>query len=106
MAMNKLKVSDTVIVLAGKNKSKSGKIIKIMGDRALVENVNIVKKHVKPNPQANQQGGILEREAPIHISNIAIVNPITGKADRVGFKILEDGKKVRYFKSNNEIIDI
>ncbi len=104
--MLKIKRDDEVIVIAGKDKGKRGKILKTLGDgRYLVSGVNMIKKHTKPNPQAGQQGGIVEKEAPIQASNVAIFNPQTQKADRVGFKFLEDGKKVRFFKSNNEVID-
>ena len=75
-------------------------------DRLVVESVNMVKKHTRPNPQKGITGGILDKEAPLHVSNVALVNPITGKADRVGFKTLEDGRKVRFFKSNGEVVDI
>lgn len=117
--MRKLKTGDDVIVLAGKDKGKQGKLIKIAQDKkrkkrglkVLVEGVNMVKKHVRPNPNANEKGGIREREAFIDISNVAILNPTTKKADRVGFKTVEESgaekpKKVRYFKSNGEVIDI
>ena len=101
----KIKRDDEVVVLAGKDKGKQGKVLKILTDkdRVIVEGVNVVKKHQKPNPGAGESGGIVEQEAAIHISNVAILNPETGKADRVGFRI-EDGKKVRFFKSNNAII--
>ena len=101
-----------VVVLTGKDKGRTGKVIKIVkDDRALVEGVSIVKKHVKPNPHKNTQGGIIERESAIHISNLALLNPMTNKADKVGFKFIEpknegeNPKKVRYFKSNNEMVD-
>jgi len=104
--MMKIKRDDEVIVIAGKDKGKRGKVIKNLNNgRYLVSGVNMVKKHVKPNPQAGQQGGIVEKEAAIQVSNVAIFNPQTQKADRVGIKFLEDGKKVRFFKSNNEVID-
>jgi len=107
MAMKKIKRDDMVIVIAGKDKGRTGKVIKLLPkSRALVEGVNMVKKHVRPNPQKNDQGGILDREAGIHISNIAILNPIGKKADRVGFKTLKDGSKVRYFKSNDEVVEV
>ncbi|RTE87643.1 MULTISPECIES: 50S ribosomal protein L24 [Gammaproteobacteria] len=101
----KIRRDDEVIVLAGKDKGKRGKVLKVLTgeDRVVVEGVNIVKKHQKSNPAMNEPGGIIEKEAPIQVSNVAIFNPTTSKADRVGFKI-EDGKKVRFFKSNNEII--
>ncbi len=104
--MMKIKRDDEVIVIAGKDKGKRGKVIRNLNNgRYLVSGVNMIKKHVKPNPQAGQQGGIVEKEAAIQVSNVAIFNPQTQKADRVGIKILDDGKKVRFFKSNNEVID-
>lgn len=105
--MHKIKVGDTVIVLAGKDKGRTGRVLKsVKNGRVLVEGVNLVKKHVRGNPQRNETGGIIEREAGLDISNLAILNPQTNRADRVGIKVLEDGKKVRYFKSNNEVIDV
>jgi large subunit ribosomal protein L24 len=102
---SKIRRDDEVIVLAGKDKGKTGKVTKVLVEdsKVFVEGVNIVKKHQKPVPQLQQAGGIVEKEAPIHVSNVAILNPATGKADRVGFRV-EDGKKVRFFKSNNELI--
>ena len=103
--MKKIKSEDEVIVLAGKDKGKRGKVTKILDDgRVLVSGVNMIKKHTKPNPQAGIAGGIVEKEAPLQGSNIAIYNAATSKADRVGFRI-EDGKKVRFFKSNNELVN-
>lgn len=103
--MRKLKAGDDVIVITGKDKGKYGKVVRFRGsDRVIVENINLAKRHTKGNPMQNTQGGIVDKEMPIHISNIALVNPTTNKADRVGFKFLEDGTKVRYFKSNNEVI--
>ncbi|WP_028117113.1 50S ribosomal protein L24 [Ferrimonas senticii] len=100
----KIRRNDEVVVLAGKDKGKRGKVTKVLSTgKVLVEGVNLVKKHQKPNPQLGVQGGVVEKEAPIHASNVALFNPATGKADRVGFKI-EDGVKVRFFKSNNEIV--
>lgn len=107
--MKRIKKDDTVIALAGRDKEKQGKVLSVDGDKIVVEGVNFVKKHVKPNPQLQQQGGIISKEAWIHVSNLALVNPISGKADKVGFKFIDvDGakKKVRYFKSNNELVDI
>jgi len=105
--MRKIKKGDEVIVLAGKDKGKRGTVLRVVDDkRALVDSVNIVKKHQKPNPNAGVTGGILQQEAPIQISNIAIYNPLTKKADRVGFKMLEDGRKVRIFRSNGEVVDL
>lgn len=106
MAMKKIKVNDFVMVITGKDKGRSGKVVKSLGDRVLVEGVNMMKKHVRANPQAGIEGGILDREAGIHISNIALMNTATKKADRVGIKTLEDGRKVRYFKSTGEVVDV
>lgn len=104
---NKFRAGDEVIVICGKDKGKRGTITRVHTDtaRVVVENVNVVKKHQKGNPQMNQPGGIIEKEMPIDCSNVAIFNPATGKGDRVGFKFLEDGRKVRYFKSNGEVLD-
>lgn len=103
--MRKIKVNDSVIVLAGKDRGKTGIVNKVLeNDKVVVDGVNMVKKHQKPNPAANQPGGIISKAMPLHMSNIALVNTVTGKADRVGFKTLEDGKKVRYFKSNGEVL--
>ena len=105
--MQRLRKGDDVVVLAGRDRGKQGTILKILrGGHALVDNVNVVKRHTKPNPNKGITGGIVEKEAPIHLSNLALYNPITKKADRVGFKQLEDGRKVRYFKSNNEVVDV
>jgi len=104
--MQKIKKGDDVIVLVGKDKGKSGRVSKVLSNSlVLVEGINQVKKCQKPNPNAGIQGGIVTKDMPINISNIALYNPTTKKADRVGFKFLEDGKKVRYFKSTNEVID-
>jgi len=105
--MQKIKKGDEVIVLAGRDKGKVGEVLQVLSnDRALVNDVNTVKRHTKPNPNKGQQGGIIEKESAIHISNIALYNPETKKADRVGIKNLEDGRKVRYFKSNGEVVDL
>ncbi|MES9832261.1 MAG: 50S ribosomal protein L24 [Candidatus Thiodiazotropha sp. L084R] len=104
---SKIKKGDEVIVITGKDKGKRGTVVKTLeNDRLVVENVNMAKKHTKPNPNKGEPGGILDKEMPLHISNVALYNPATDKADRVGFKILEDGKKVRIFKSNQEVVDI
>jgi len=105
--MQKLKKGDDIVVIAGRDKGKRGTISNMMpaADRVLVEGINMVKKHQKPNPAMGVPGGIVEKEMPLHVSNVAIFNPATGKADRVGIKILEDGRKIRIFKSNNEAID-
>jgi len=101
----KIRRDDEIVVITGKDKGKSGKVVKVLTgeNRVIVEGVNLVKKHQKPNPQLGVAGGIIEKEAPIHVSNVAILNPETGKADRVGFRF-EDDKKVRFFKSNGETI--
>lgn len=103
--MNRIRKGDQVVVIAGKDKGKKSEITRVVGDRVLVANINVVKRHTKANPQAGQAGGIVEREAPIHISNVMLFNPATGKGDRVGFKVLEDGRKVRVFRSSGEAID-
>ena len=106
MAMLKIKRDDEVIVIAGKDKGKRGKVLKVLdNDRVLVSGIQMIKKHQKPNPQLGVPGGIVEKEAPIQVSNVAIFNSTTNKADRVGFKILEDNKKIRIFKSNGEAVD-
>ncbi|CAL7959380.1 50S ribosomal subunit protein L24 [Gammaproteobacteria bacterium] len=106
--MRKIKKGDEVIILTGKSKGVCGKVLRTLekGARVMVEGANMIKKHVKPNPNTNTQGGIIEREAPLHISNVAIYNQGTKKADRVVFKVLQDGKKVRCFKSNGELVEI
>ena len=102
---SKIRRDDEVIILAGKDKGKTGKVTKVLVEngKVFVEGVNLIKKHTKPVPQLQQPGGIVEKEASLQVSNVAIVNPKTGKADRIGFRI-EDGKKVRFFKSDNELI--
>ena len=104
--MQRIKKGDEVIVTAGKDKGRRGNVMQVLGDRVMVENINVVKKHAKPNPMAGVEGGIVEKEMSIHISNIMLFNPATNKGDRVGIKTLEDGKKVRFFKSNNEVVDV
>ena len=104
--MQKIKKGDDVIVRAGKDKGKSGRVTKVLeGGKVLVEGINQVKKNQKPNPNKGISGGIITKDMPIDISNIGLYNPATKKADRVGFKFLENGKKVRYFKSTNEVVD-
>lgn len=104
----KIKTGDEVILIAGKDKGRRGKVVSIdkSARRVLVEGVNMMKKHVRPNPQRGEQGGVVEKEAFIHISNVAIFNPLTKKADRIGYKLQEDGKKVRIFRSNNENVEV
>ncbi len=103
--MFKIKRNDEVVVIAGRDKGKRGTVLKVLDGKLLVRGVNMVKKHQKPNPQKGAPGGIVEQEAPIQVSNVAIFNPQTQKADRVGFKFLDDGNKVRCFKSTNEVIE-
>jgi len=103
--MRKIRQGDQVIVLTGKDKGQKGKVLTILGDKVLVEGVNRAKKHQKGNPNAGIQGGIIDKDMPINISNVGLYNPETQKADKVGFRFLEDGKKVRYFKSTNEVVD-
>ncbi len=103
----KIRKGDDVIILAGKDKGKRGTILSMLSqDRVVVENINLAKKHVKPNPMKGEQGGIIEKEMPINISNVALFNPASDTADRVGFKVLEDGRKVRVFKSDGEVVDV
>ena len=104
--MARIHKSDQVIVLAGKDKGKRGTVLRVLDDgHVVVEGVNRVKKHQKPNPMRNQPGGIVEKEMPIQASNVALFNAATQKADRVGYKVLEDGRKVRVFRSNSEMVD-
>lgn len=104
----KIKSGDEVILIAGKDKGRRGKVTSVdtKNQRVFVEGLNLMKKHTRPNPQQGQQGGIVEKEASVHISNVAIFNPRTKKADRVGYKHLEDGSKVRVFKSDNERVEV
>ena len=103
--MNKIRKGDQVIVTTGKDKGKRGDVVRVLGDKVVVSNINVVKRHTKPNPQAGQPGGVIEREAPIHISNVMLFNPATGKGERIGFKVLEDGRKLRVFRSSGEAVD-
>jgi large subunit ribosomal protein L24 len=105
--MRKIRKGDDVVVITGKDKGRRGLVLRMLEDgHLLVEGVNKVKKHMKPNPAKGVAGGIVEKEMPLDISNIALFNPATQKADRVGIKVLEDGRKVRYFKSNGEVLDV
>lgn len=105
--MRKIKKGDDVVVIAGKDKGKRGDVVRVLpSERLVVENINMVKRHTKPNPVRNIVGGIMEREASIHVSNVALFNPLTKKADKVGIRTLADGRKVRFFKSNQEVIDV
>ena len=103
--MKRIRKGDHVVVIAGKNKGQRGDVLRVGEDRVVVSNVNLIKRHTKPNPQANQAGGIIEREASIHLSNVQLFNPATNKGERVGFKTLEDERKVRVFRSNGEVVD-
>ena len=103
--MNKIRKGDEVVVITGRDKGRRGTVIKVLAnDRVLVENVNMVKRHTRPNPQRGTQGGIVEKEASLHLSNVALIDPKSDKPTRVGFKVLEDGTKVRVFKSNGEVV--
>lgn len=103
----KIRKGDDIIVVAGKDKGKRGTVLSVLGDdQLLVENINLAKKHMKPNPQKGEPGGIVDKEMPIQVSNVALFNPSNGKGDRVGFKTLDDGRKVRVFKSNGEVVDV
>ncbi len=105
--MRKIKKGDDVVVLTGKDKGKRGTVLRVVdAESVLVENVNLVKKHQKGNPQRGTPGGIVDKEMPLNVSNVGLYNPQTGRADRVGFKILEDGRKVRVFKSDGEVVDV
>jgi len=104
--MHKIRKGDEVVVMTGRDKGRRGAVLKLLDEeRVLVENVNMVKRHMRPNPQRNVQGGIVEKEAPLHISKIALWNPAAKKADRVGIRTLGDGRRVRFFKSNKEVVD-
>lgn len=105
--MAKIKRGDEIIVKAGKDKGRRGEVLKVLDDgRVLIANINIAKKHQKPNPNMGVAGGIIEREMPLDISNVMLYNPVTKKGDRVGYKTLDDGRKVRVFKSNQEVVDV
>ena len=103
--MNRIRKGDHVVVTAGKDKGKRGDVVSVAGDKVIVSNVNLVKRHTKPNPQASQPGGVIEREAPIHVSNVMLFNPASGKGERIGTKVLEDGRKLRVFRSSGEAVD-
>jgi large subunit ribosomal protein L24 len=104
--MNKIRKGDQVVVTTGKDKGKRGTVLRVLPtSRVVVEGINRVKKHQKPNPMKGLTGGIMEKEMALHVSNVAIFNSISSKADRVGFRVLEDGRKVRFFKSNGEVVD-
>ena len=102
--MNRIKKGDRVVVTAGKDKGKHGDVMSVAGDRVVVANINIIKRHTKPNPQVGQPGGVIEREASIHISNVMLFNPASGKGERVKTKVLENGERLRVFRSSGEAI--
>ena len=102
--MSRIRKGDNVVVIAGRDKGKRGDVTRVLEEHVVVNGINQVKKHQRPNPMKGQQGGIVTKETPIHVSNVAIWNPITQKADRIGVRTLEDGRKVRFFKSNGELI--
>jgi len=105
--MKRIRKGDEVIVIAGRSRGQRGHVLRVLDEeRLLVENVNMVKRHTRPDPGRNVPGGIVEREAPIHVSNVQLYNPGTSKADRVGFKVLADGRKVRIFKATGEAVDL
>ncbi len=105
--MSKIRKGDKVVVTAGRDKGKLGAVVRVLeNDRLLVENVNVVKRHTRPNPQRGVAGGIVDKESPIHISNVMLVNPTTGKGERIGYKTLEDGRKVRFFRKSGEVADV
>jgi large subunit ribosomal protein L24 len=105
--MKKIRKGDKVVVLAGRDKGKQGTVLRVFEDsRVLVENVNMIKRHTKPNPNKGVTGGIIDREAPIHASNVALFNPATGKGERVGMRVMQDGSKVRFFKKSGEVADV
>jgi large subunit ribosomal protein L24 len=103
--MNKIRKGDEVVVLTGKDKGKRGTVLNVLDSHVVVEGVNRVKKAVKPNPMRGTTGGLIDKDMPIDISNVALFNPATGKGDRIGIRSLEDGRKVRFFKSNGEVLD-
>jgi large subunit ribosomal protein L24 len=105
--MKKIRKGDKVVVLAGRDKGKQGTVLRVFEDsRVLVENVNMIKRHTKPNPNKGVTGGIIDREAPIHVSNVALFNPATGKGERVGMRLMQDGSKVRFFRKSGEVADV
>ena len=103
--MNKIRKGDEVVVITGRDKGRRGTVIRVAGEKVFVENINMVKRHTRPNPQRNVQGGIVEKEAALHISNVQLWNAVAKKGDRAGIRTLADGRRVRYFKSNDEVLD-
>ena len=103
--MNKIRKGDEVVVIAGRDKGRRGTVIRVAGEKVFVENINMVKRHTRPNPQRNVQGGIVEKEAALHLSNVQLWNAVAKRGDRVGIRTLADGRRVRFFKSNDEVVD-
>jgi large subunit ribosomal protein L24 len=103
--MNKIRKGDEVVVIAGRDKGRRGTVTQVLGDKLVVEGINTVKRHTKPNPQRNVSGGIVTKEAALDISNVMLWNPVAKKGDRIGIRTLADGRKVRFFKSNKEVVD-
>ena len=103
--MERIRKGDEVVVITGRDKGRRGTVIRVLGEKVLVENVNMVKRHTRPNPQKGTQGGIVEKEAYLHLSNVQLWNPVAKKGDRVGIRTLADGRRVRFFKSNDEVVD-
>ena len=103
--MNRIRKGDQVIVITGKYKGQKGEVLRVAENRVVVQNINLMKRHTKPNPQINQPGGIVEREASIHISNVMLFNINSNKGERVGFKTLDDGRKVRTYRAGGEVVD-
>ena len=108
MAIRKIRKGDEVVILTGRNRGQRGNVLSIdtSRDRVVVEGVNVVKRHTRPNPQQGTSGGIIEKEMPVHVSNVALFNSVTGRGDRIGVKKLEDGRKVRIFRSTGEVVDL
>lgn len=104
--MRKIRKGDQVVVVAGRDRGKRGLVLAVEGERVLVEGVNLVKKHQKPIPMRQVAGGIVEKPMPIHVSNVGLLNPATNRTEKVGFRLLADGRKVRYFKTTNEVVDL
>jgi large subunit ribosomal protein L24 len=105
--MRKIRKGDDVVVTTGRDRGKRGTVLRILdAEHVVVEGANRVKKHQRPNPMKGVQGGIIEKEMPLHVSNVALFNPVTKKADRIGLRTLEDGRRVRFFKSNGEVVDV
>jgi large subunit ribosomal protein L24 len=103
--MNKIRKGDEIVVIAGRDKGRRGTVVKVLEGQVLVENINVVKRHTKPNPQKNVQGGIVSKEMAIDLSNVMLWNPVAKKGDRIGLRTLADGRKVRFFKSDKEVVD-